>query len=146
MSFDQKIQYIKFLDTLTDAMGDNEEQNNDEIREELREEGFDIEAIEADLMKFQQKVAMAAKRQALDEAEIKRKKSQPAVHRISEIIKDFSNIQVLERIKELMGFYPDMAVSHRELEVKKEEDLRTLLEDLERARLMSESDDENGQK
>lgn len=141
MKLEEKFQYLRILDTLTDAFGDNEGQTNDEIRENLRQEGFNIETIEGDLMELQNDVAMAAKRQVLDEARLKQEKNQSMNQAVLEKIKRLSYQQVLERIKKLTSIYPDLAISYRQIEEKKSEDLRTLLEDLERALLISEGDD-----
>jgi len=43
---------FKFLDSLTDALGDSKGQTPDEIREELRSEGYDIDAAERRLSRF----------------------------------------------------------------------------------------------
>jgi hypothetical protein len=144
MNLDEKLKYIKLLDTLTDAMGESEDQTPDEIREELREVGFDIDGAEARLMKFQQEIAMSTKRQALEDARIKREKLRPIRQEVTERLKDWSREQILDKIKELLGNYPSMAsVSYRDLEEKKDEDIRTLLEDLETALLISEDDNKD---
>jgi len=141
MNLDEKLKYIKLLDTLTDAMGDSEEQTPDEIRKELCELGFDIDGAEARLMKFQQEVSMSTKRQALEDARIKREKLRPIGREVAERLRDWSREQILDRIKELLGTYPAMtSVSYRDLEEKKDEDIRTMLEDLETALLITEDD------
>ena len=84
MNLEEKLRYIKLLDTLSDAMGDNEDQTSDEIRIELHEVGFDIDGAEARLMKFQEEVSMSTKRQALEDARTKREKLQPMGREIAE--------------------------------------------------------------
>lgn len=145
MKYEERVRYLRFLDALTDSIGDSEEQSSEKIRETLREEGVEIEAIESGLAKFQQEIAMAAKRQALDDAKRKRRTSRPISQKILSSISNLSDERVLERIKELVVKYPDLSISYRELEAKKREDLRTLLEDLERAAAMLKGDEEDGQ-
>lgn len=142
MSIEKKIEYLELLENLSEAFGETDDQTDDDIRNEFIEEDFDISTATDKVIAFQKEISMADRRRALDEAKIAREMSQPATQRIFEYIGSLTLKQVVERIEQLMSLYPgNVAISHRDLETKKEEDLRSLLEDLERARLMSEGDD-----
>jgi len=143
MSTDKKYEYIKLLDALSETFGESDEQTPDEIRDELREEGFDIDSVEAELMKFQQEISMAAKRQALDEAKSCREKLVAKQQEIINNIKNWTKEQVLERFKDILSNEPDLVVAYRDLEAKKDEDMKAILVDLELTRLAAE-EDENG--
>jgi 5'-3' exonuclease len=143
MSTDKKYEYIKLLDALSETFGESDEQTPDEIRDELREEGFDIDSVETELMKFQQEISMAAKRQTLDEAKSRREKLVAKQQEIINNIKNWTKEQVLERFKDILSNEPDPVVAYRDLEAKKDEDMKAILVDLELTRLAAE-EDENG--
>lgn len=142
MGIDKKLEYIKLLDKLSEALGESEGQSPDEIREELQEEGFDISSTEAGFLKFQQDLSMAAKRQVLDDAEQERTFFESKMQSIKEKIKGWTKDQVLERFKNLSSDDPNLVVAYRDLEGKKDEDIKEILIDIERAQLMAEDEDE----
>lgn len=144
MNLEEKLRFIKLLDALTDAMGDSDDQSTDEIREELHEEGFDIDAAEDRFLEFQKEISMAAKRQALDEAKIRREKSQSLSQVVKGKIARWSREQILERFKEIASTNPELAIFYRDLEARKDEDIRELLKDAELA-LLAFGDDKDGQ-
>ena len=141
MSIEKKIEYLELLENLSEAFGENDDQTPGEIRNEFIEDGFDIDTAVTNILAFQKKISMKARRQVLDEAKSRRERKISMGQRILKKIRALSDEQVKERIEELLRIDPDLAISHRDLEAKKEEDRRSLLEDIEITRLMSESDD-----
>lgn len=143
MSTNKKLEYIKLLDKLSETFGDSEGQSPDEIREELNEEGFDIVSAETEFYKFQQEISMAAKRQVLDEAGKQRNLLESKINNIKEKIKGWTKDQIMDRFKDLSTFDPDLVVAYRDLESKKDEDIKELLIDIEIAQLMAENEGED---
>lgn len=143
MSIDKKLEYIKLLDKLSETIGESEGQSPNEIRDELQEEGFDIVSAEAGFLEFQQNLSMAAKRQALDDAEQERTLFESKMQSIKEKIKGWTKDQVLDRFKDLSNNDPKLVVAYRDLEDKKDEDIKEILIDIERAQLMAKNEDES---
>lgn len=144
MSTDKKLEYIKMLDKLSEAFGESEGQTPDEVREELREEGFNIDSTEARLMDFQQKMAMAAVAQPLDEAKKKREKQERKHNEIYERLKSWTNEQIIERIKDLAQKDPNLSIAYREYKSGKAgeiENMRELLTDIMIAESIPEEDE-----
>ncbi len=54
---------LRLLDKLTEAMGDSEGQTTDEIRQELREDGIDIDQVEATLERYRLELEARAKKE-----------------------------------------------------------------------------------
>lgn len=143
MSANKNLEYIKLLDKLSETFGDSEGQSPDEIREELNGEGFDIVFAETEFYKFQQEISMAAKRQVLDEAGKQRNILESKINNIKEKIKGWTKDQIMDRFKDLSTADPDLVVAYRNLESKKDEDIKELLIDIELAQLMVKNEDED---
>lgn len=144
MSTDKKLEYIKMLDKLSEAFGESEEQTPDEVRDELREEGFDIDSAEARFMEFQRKIEMEALAQPLDDAREERKEQEAKHKKIYARIKSWTDEQIIERIKEHAQKDPDLSIAYREYESGKSggiEDMRELLTDI----MIAESVPEEGE-
>ena len=143
MGTNKKLDYIKLLDKLSETFGDSEGQSPDEIRKELNEEGFDIISAETEFYKFQQEISMAAKRQVLDEAGKQRNILESKINNIKEKIKGWTKDQIMDRFKDLSIADPNLVVAYRDLESKKEEDIKEILIDIELAQLMAENEGED---
>ncbi|MDA3918594.1 MAG: hypothetical protein PF690_16720 [Deltaproteobacteria bacterium] len=143
MSTNKNLEYIKLLDKLSETFGDSEGQSPDEIREELNEEGFDIVSAETEFYKFQQEISMAAKRQVLDVAGKQRNILESKINNIKEKIKGWTKDQIMDRFKDLSIADPNLVVAYRDLESKKEEDIKEILIDIELAQLMAENEGED---
>ncbi len=144
MSTDKRLEYLKLLDKLSEAFGESDGQSPDEIRNELREEGFDIDSAEAELLKFKQKISKASKMKALDEAKLQRKALATKEKGIIDKIKNWTIEQVIERLKDLSNSEPDLVFAYRDLKIGKEntiEDIKAVIIDVELARLLSEEDE-----
>ena len=130
MSIDKE-KYIKTLDTLTDALGRSEGQTVEDIKNELRDDGIDVDSALIRLKKAQLSISMAAKRSVLDAARDKRLE---LVRKGREFIGKFSNWsrdQIMARIKELSG--PKVGLAYRDLDAIGTEEIISILEDLEMA-------------
>lgn len=140
MGIDRKKQ-LDILDSLTDALGRSNGQSVEEIKDELREDGIDVDGALSRLRLFQQETAMAAKRSALDVARVKRLKTSKRGHEFLGRFNGWAKEKLLSRIKELAG--PDAGYAYRDLEAMEEEEIASILEDLEltRARTMEMEDD-----
>ena len=130
MSIDKE-KYMKTVDALTDALGRSEGQTVEDIKNELRDDGIDVDSALARLKKTQLSISMAAKRSALDAARDKRLE---LVRKGSEFIgkfSDWSKDQIMARIKELSG--PKVGLAYRDLDAIGTEEIISILEDLEMA-------------
>jgi 5'-3' exonuclease len=148
MSTDKKLEYIKLLDKLSETFGESEGQSPDEIRAELSEDGFDIDSAEAEMMRFQQDVAMAAKMQTMEEAKRQRENLAAKQKEIMDKIKSWTSEQIIEKIKGITNNEPDLVVAYRDLDREKDgdiEEIKAILIDIELANLLPE-EDENGYK
>lgn len=143
MSANKNLEYIKLLDKLSETLGDSEGQSSDEIREEFHEEGFDIVSAETEFLKFQQELSMAAKRQVLDEAGKQRNLLESKINDIKDKIKSWTKDQIMDRFKDLSIADPDLVVAYRDLESKKDEDIKEILIDIELAQLMAKNEDQD---
>lgn len=130
MSIDSK-KYLEILDTLTDALGRSDEQSTEEVIEDIRDEGIDADAALARLKKVQLSISMKAKRAALDSAREKRIKLDEKGHSFIGKFKDWTEDQIMERIKVLSG--PEAGFAYRDLEAMGKEEMVSILEDLEMA-------------
>ena len=127
-----KEKYLKIFDTLSDALGSSEGQSIDEIKEELRDEGVNFDAALARLQQAQQRISMEARRSSLDSAREKRLKLVKRGHEFVGNFKDWSREQIIARIKELSKQNgPMVGVAYRELNAMGEEEITSILEDLE---------------
>jgi len=141
MNADKKLEYIELLDALSEALGDSEGQTPEEIRLELREEGFDIDSAENELLRFRNELSAAARREVLDEAKIKREALNSRKQGIIDKFRGWTRAQIDERLKDLLNKAPDVVVAYRDLETQKDEDVMAILVDLEMAKLMDENED-----
>ena len=127
-----KGKYMGILDALTDALGISEGQTPDEIKEELRSNGVDVDTKIGRLLKAQQSIAMADRRAALDRAREQRLEVEKTSEGVTGRFRDWSREQVFERFRELIqSGTPEAAVAYRDLEAMGTEDLKSILEDLE---------------
>lgn len=140
MNTDKNLEYIKILNALSETFGESEGQSPDDIRTELREEGFDIESAENELIQFQKRISMAARRQVLDEAKYKRENISEIKKQMIDTIKEWSRDQVMERLKNILSTEPEAAIAYRDLNTREDEDMKQILIDLELAKLVAEED------
>lgn len=140
MNTDKNLEYIKILNALSETFGESEGQSPDDIRTELREEGFDIESAENELIQFQKRISMAARRQVLDEAKYKRENISEIKKQMIDTIKEWSRDQVMERLKNILSTEPEAAIAYRDLNTREDEDMKQILIDLELAKLVAEKD------
>ena len=134
MGINEKEKHMMVLDALTDALGRSEDQSAEEIKEDLREEGIDVDSSLDRLKKIQQNISMEAKRSALDTAMEKRlefEKKRPDI--VGKLI-GWTREQLLDRFNKLIELSDlDFGMAHRDLESKETEDIKSILEDLELA-------------
>lgn len=130
MSIDKE-KYMKTLDALTDALGRSEGQTVEDIKDELRGGGIDVDSALARLKKAQLSISMAAKRLALDAARDKRLELVQKGHEFIGKFSDWSRDQIMARIKELSG--PKVGLAYRDLDAIGTEEIISILEDLEMA-------------
>jgi len=134
--------YSDMLDTLMQALGSSEDQSLEEVKEELRAEGIDIDAYIDRLMHTVERSVKAAKRHALDQSRAERLRMTRPVG--IEGFADLSRDDVLARIRQILPRTPAVSVSFRDLEAKSDDDLRSMLEDLELAKQMAAKEENDG--
>ena len=143
MKENERKKKLILLDALTDALGRSEGQSIEEVKEDLQDEGIDVDASVRSLMESIKEISMTAKRSQLD---LSRKKRIAAESKQQGIIGKYARWtrdQILARIVEIMA-EPGLKVlvSHRDLESKSTEDLISLIEDMELAK--ENAEDGNG--
>ncbi len=136
-----------FLDALTDALGDSEGQTSEEMKEDLRSEGINVEDSINRLMGSVKDISMAAKRQQLEDARENRLRMSDDRSTILDKFAAWPKEQLIERIKEIFDMLGgEVSFAYRELESQSIEDMKSLLEDLELARIRHEREkDGNGE-
>lgn len=142
MDIDRKKQ-LDILDALTDALGRSDSQSTEEIKEELRDDGIDVDGALNRLIMAQKNIAMAAKRSVLNTAREKRLKLAEQGHKFIGRFKDWTKEEIVARIKELGG--PEAGFAYRDLESMGADEMASLLEDLEMTKARSREDDPNAE-
>jgi len=141
---DEKEKNLLFIEALTDAIGEAGEVPLEEIRNELRADGIDLDASVNHLREFIKTCSMDAKRKALDVASEARRDLEIKDKSLIGKFAAYSREELLERIKGLMpAVNGRLSLAYRNLDGKNQEDLVSILEDLEAAKdLESGKDDE----
>ncbi|MCI5141486.1 MAG: hypothetical protein D3909_07130 [Candidatus Electrothrix sp. ATG1] len=134
-------EYLKVLDTLTDALGRSEGESAEEIKEELRNDGIDADGILSRLKEAQKNISMAAKRSALDSAREKRLSFAQRGHNIIGQFKGWTKEQLKKRIREIGA--AEAGFAYRDLENMSPENLASILEDLETINTNNTQEDES---
>lgn len=86
MSTDNHLKDLSFLNSLFESLGDNVDMSPDEIKEELRADGFDPDAAVQRLRSTVKQVSADSKKLALDEAREKGCESRLALARSSAVL------------------------------------------------------------
>ena len=124
-----------FIDTLTDALGRSDEQSIEDVKNELREEGIDVEETMKKLITMVKNTSMTARRNQLDIAKETRHQRESKKSNIISKFDKWSRDQILSRIKDISCLLDtEVSVAYRELDSKNTDDLKSLLEDLEIAK------------
>lgn len=144
MKEDERKNKLILLDALTDALGRSEGQSLEEVKEDLKDEGIDVDASVRSLMESVKAISMKAKRSQLDLSKERRLADESKVQSIIGKFAGWTRVQILARIEEIAA-EPGLKVlvSHRDLESKSTEDLISLIEDLELAKDNAEGDHGN---
>lgn len=122
---------LETLDALTETLGKSDEQSTEELLEDIRDEGMDVDAAMVRLKNARLRIATEAKRSALDSAREKRLKLFERGHGFIGKFNDWTKEQILARIKELCG--PEAGLAYRDLEAVERDEIISILEDLELA-------------
>ena len=129
----QKDCFLVMLDNLTEFVGGSEGQSADEVMAELRSEGIDVDSGFQEFMKKVGECSARSRRQDLEFARERRMQAEAKL-KISERLKGTKE-ELMETIQALLATDPEpVSVSWRDLESKSEEDLISLIEDLETAK------------
>ena len=129
------------LETLIDALGASEDQTIDEVKGELREDGIDVEAAMATLLKTVQECSMASRRIELDIAKRKRITQESSKPPLFGKFSSWTREQITKRIVEIAkASGGKLSFNFRDLEARSTEDMRSLLEDIEVALVTMEEE------
>ena len=137
MGIDRK-KFLDTLDTLTDALGNSDCQSVEEIKDELRDDGVDVESVLSRLKMTRKNIAMGAKRSALEEAKEKRLKASEQVRGLVGKFNDWTKEQIFNRIKEIGG--PEAGLAYRDLASMGHDEMASILEDLELAKIRTQEE------
>jgi len=130
---------LSFLEGLTESIGRSNGESLEEVIKDLGEDGFDVGA---SVSRLKEKIQLFSQEARRNQLSVAREKRLSMASETASKFKDFiglSRDQIIGKIKELCAM-PNVAasVSYRDLELKTEEDLVALLEDLEMAKEMEE--------
>ena len=125
---------LVFIEALTDAMSECGDIPVGEIRKELKADDIDLDASVNELITFINICSMDAKRKVLDAAAEARKAATAEHKGLAGNFSTYSRDQLLARIKSLMSVpKAQISLAYRQLDGKNQEDLKSILEDLESA-------------
>jgi hypothetical protein len=128
----QEDSFIAMLNNLTEFVGGSEGQSAEEVMAELRSEGVDVDRGFQEFMKTVGECSARSRRQDLEFARERRMQAEAKLT-ISDRLKGTKE-DLMNTIRALLLANPQLSVSWRELESKSEEDLISLIEDLETAK------------
>jgi hypothetical protein len=132
---DKNNKYIEQLDSLTDALGRSNGQSLEEVKADLKSEGIDLNSSLKPLMETVHKSSRAARRKMLDHAREERLKTNAEESTAFGKFSYLPRKELIGKIQEILSTAPvPINVSFRDLESKNDEDLASLLEDIERAK------------
>jgi hypothetical protein len=125
---------LAFIDSMAEALSEQGGESIEEIREELRVKGIDLDASVKNLFAFVKSCSMDARREELEKAAELRSKVETDTLSTAGKFASLSKEDIIERIRALAAFSgQQVSVAYRELEGKDQEDLASILEDLEAA-------------
>lgn len=123
---------IKFIETLTDALGRSDNQSLEEVVIDLKENGIDVDASMKRMLSSLAQASQRVKIMKLDIARDERLKAKENDVRIMDSFTDWSKEMILDRINDIFVNNQGLVgVAYRELVNKDVDDLRSLLQDLE---------------
>lgn len=127
-----KDNFFVMLDNVTEFIGRCEGQSTDEVIQELRSEGVDVERGFQEFMKTVGECSARSRRRDLEFARERRMQAEAKL-KISERLKGTKE-ELMETIQALLSTDPQVSLSWRDLESRSEDDLISLIEDLETAK------------
>jgi hypothetical protein len=120
------------IETLIDALGASEDQTVEEVKEELKEAGVNVEAAIQALLKTVHECSMASRRMELDLAKEEREARQFASVSPLGKFRSWTREQIMNRMAEIANASGGkLSLNYRDLEGRSIEDMRSLLEDME---------------
>lgn len=131
--------FTEILDNLAAALGDSQGQSLLDIQKDIEEEGFHYQQIMLRLRANVNSKLSQLKRSALDEARHQRLRTEKTFREKLTQFSVLSREQKLENLKGLLkGGFLSPAVAYRDLVKENDQDLDSLYEDAELARLIAE--------
>lgn len=132
-----------FLDNLSEFLGDSEGQDLNDIKNELREEGIDVDAFVTKVKGMIAKKSSEAKRDWITRAKAGQA---AALKKMNEFILDVPEdaVALKEKIKQLITGKELAGAYFRNYKDMPYEDLRKLYEDYMRLQQMKEDDEDEG--
>lgn len=135
-----------FIDALTDALGRSDEQSIEDVKNELREEGIDVEETMKKFITMVKKTSMAARRKQLDIAKEKRHKAESRKLDFVSKFNEWTRGEILSRIKEISSLPGiNVSVAYRDLDSINTDGLKSLLEDMEIAKQQYECEEDSNE-
>jgi hypothetical protein len=120
------------IETLIDALGASEDQTVEEVKEELREAGVNVDAAMRTLLKTVQECSMASRRMELDLAKEEREARRLTSTSPLGKFRSWPREQIINRMVEIANASGGkLSLNYRDLEERSIEDMRSLLEDME---------------
>ncbi len=107
MKDDEKEDCMIFIDALTDALGRSDEQSIEEVKNDLRDEGIDVDETMKKLITMVNNTSMDAKRKQLDIAKERRHKAESKKLDLVSKFNEWTRDEILLRIKEIYSLLGD---------------------------------------
>lgn len=133
------LELTKILDGLADAVGDSDGQSLEEIQRDIEEEGVNYKAIMGRLTESVELKLNELRRRALDEARDNRIRTEAALKRKRIEFTALSLREKLSRLRDLADAgHLSPSVAYRDLGHEDEQDLASIYEDAELARMIAD--------
>ncbi|MFC1833646.1 hypothetical protein ACFL2Q_02785 [Thermodesulfobacteriota bacterium] len=129
---------MDILDKLAEALGDSDGQSLEEIQKDIEEEGVDYKAVMGRLTESVEVRLNELRRRTLDQARDNRIRTESVLERIRMEFATLSLSEKLARLKDLADTgHLSPSIAYRDLSHENDEDLASIYEDAELARIMA---------
>lgn len=123
---------LTFLNHLFESIGDDEQTPLEDLKSDLKDEGIAVNDVLSNLMNCVHESSIKNKQISLDVARKKRLKEEKSTIEIINKFKNWTKDQLIEYLQGLSQTNNSLPVaSFRNLDTKSDDDLRSLVEDIE---------------
>ncbi len=132
MSQEKENKDLTFLKSVFSSLGRSQDQTVDEVKNELKDHGVDVDAAMERLQSKVKESSALAKKQGLDDVREKRLRETAEISTLKERYAILNREEILGEIHNLVsGMGAQVALSFRDLDSNETEDLRSMLIDIQ---------------